>query len=45
MLFENFPKRPPQVFFMSEVYHPNVSQDNGLLDLGNDLEKDWNYGT
>ncbi len=45
MLFENFPKRPPQVFFMSEVYHPNVSQENGLLDLGNDLEKDWNYGT
>lgn len=45
MMFENFPKRPPKVYFMSEVYHPNVNPETGLVDLGNDLEKDWNYGT
>ncbi len=22
--FEHFPRKPPQVFFMSEVYHPMV---------------------
>lgn len=43
--FENFPQKAPKVYFMSEVYHPNVNPQSGLLDLGVDLEKDWNYGT
>ncbi len=37
MMFENFPKKPPKVYFMNEVYHPNVNLETGLVDLGNDL--------
>lgn len=44
MLFDEFPKKPPKVYFISEVYHPNVDSENGLLDLGEDIEKNWNYG-
>ena len=35
MLFEDFPKKAPKVYFMSEVYHPNVNYETGLVDLGN----------
>ena len=43
--FENFPNKAPKVTFVSDVFHPCVHPESGLLDLGNDLEKDWNYGT
>jgi ubiquitin-protein ligase len=32
--FDNFPRRPPKVYFMSEVWHPMVDFETGLLDLG-----------
>lgn len=44
ILFDDFPKKAPKVYFISEVYHPNVDAENGLLDLGEDIEKNWNYG-
>ena len=37
MGFENFPKKVPKVQFVSEVFHPNVNPENGLVDLGEDL--------
>lgn len=39
MLFESFPRRPPQVYFMSDVYHPCVNAATGLLELRQDIEK------
>ena len=32
--FEQFPRKPPKVMFVSEVYHPMVDQESGELDLG-----------
>ena len=37
--FDDFPKKPPKVHFMSEVWHPMVNHETGLLDLGSELEK------
>jgi ubiquitin-protein ligase len=45
MIFKDFPKKPPHVYFVSHVYHPYVNFETGLVDLGDDLEKEWNYGT
>jgi ubiquitin-protein ligase len=33
------------VVFSSEIYHPMVSAETGELDLGEELSKNWNYGT
>lgn len=32
--FEHFPRKAPQVTFISEVYHPMVDEKTGELDLG-----------
>lgn len=32
--FEEFPRKPPQVMFVSEVYHPMVDSETGKVDLG-----------
>lgn len=45
MNFDQFPRRPPKVIFITEIYHPMVSPENGELDLGEEINKNWNYGT
>lgn len=45
MTFEQFPRRPPKVIFVSEIYHPMVDAETGELDLGEEITKNWNYGT
>lgn len=37
ILFDEFPKKPPKVYFMTEVWHPMVNHETGLLDLGAEL--------
>jgi ubiquitin-protein ligase len=44
MTFEEFPRHAPQVHFVSEVYHPCVDPQTGLVDLGTQLGGGWNYG-
>lgn len=39
IIFDGFPAKTPKVHFMSEIYHPLVHPETGLLDLGNELEK------
>lgn len=34
MHFEEFPQKPPKVYFISKVWHPLVELASGLLDLG-----------
>jgi ubiquitin-protein ligase len=43
MNFEHFPRKPPSVHFISEVYHPMVNPETGELDLGEEISKNWNY--
>ena len=43
--FEEFPRQPPKVSFLSETYHPMVEPSSGELDLGEDIRKHWNYGS
>lgn len=39
MLDESFPDTPPKGYFMTKIFHPNVS-DKGEICV-NTLKKDW----
>lgn len=43
--FEHFPRKAPHVTFVSEVYHPMVDEKTGEVDLGEEMTKNWNYGS
>ena len=43
--FDDFPRLPPKVVFSTEAYHPMVDQETGELDLGEEIRKQWNYGS
>ena len=35
--FDSFPRKPPKTYFMSEVHHPRVQPETGMLILPNEL--------
>ena len=40
VLSKDFPQTPPKAFFLTKIFHPNVSE-NGEICV-NTLKKDWN---
>ncbi|CAN1748907.1 Ubiquitin-conjugating enzyme E2 22 [Linum perenne] len=40
LLPHDFPKLPPQGFFLTKIFHPNISSDGKIC--VNTLKKDWN---
>ena len=40
MLTENFPQNPPTAFFLTKIFHPNVSPSGDIC--VNTLKRDWN---
>ena len=37
----DFPAKPPKGYFLTKIFHPNVSQPNGDICV-NTLKRDWN---
>lgn len=40
MLTDNFPQNPPKGYFLTKIFHPNVSQSGDIC--VNTLKRDWN---
>lgn len=40
VLSKDFPVSPPKVFFVTKIFHPNVSRETGEICV-NTLKKDW----
>ena len=37
---QEYPLKPPKVFFLNKIFHPNIDLDNGAVCL-NILKEDW----